>query len=183
MGLKWTLILRDTLTSPATIGFLALSIPKAVAIAGHSRNRKSVSNCVAQRMEFGLMFSYCHGRLLAVLTVLVGALLSGCAPTTPSQVAKDITRAAVVGFAESEYVNNCVDFPKNFPGKSISSCEQRFEDYTKLGQSVYEELQPSEDSSDAAELSRQLDEFIERRSTPESYREDSGDEVPSPQVQ
>ena len=68
----------------------------------------------------------------------------------------------------------------NFPKKSISSCEQTFEGYTKLGQSLYEEMQPSEDSSDAAELSRQFDAFIERRSAPESYREDSRDEVPSP---
>ena len=126
------------------------------------------------------MFIRRHGRVLAVPVVLLGALLSGCAPITPSEVAKDITRAAVVGYAESKYVNNCVDFPRNFPGKSISSCEQKFEDYTKLGQSLYGELQPSEDSSDVAELSRELDAFMERSSTPEGYREDSGDEVPSP---
>ncbi|MEJ2330132.1 MAG: hypothetical protein P8Z33_09750 [Gammaproteobacteria bacterium] len=126
------------------------------------------------------MFLHDHGQVFAVPIVLVGALLSGCAPTPPSEVAKDITRAAVVGYAKSEYVNNCVDFLKNFPGKSTSSCEQRFEDYNKLSQSVYEELQPSEDSSDASELSRELDAFMERRNTPEGYIEDSGGEVASP---
>jgi hypothetical protein len=86
----------------------------------------------------------------------------------------------VVEYVESEYVKSCVDSPKDFPGQSLSRCEQRFQDYTKLGQSLYEELQPSENSSDAAELSKEFDAFIDQRSTPESYREDSGDEVPSP---
>jgi len=110
------------------------------------------------------MFILRPARIVAVSMLLGGTLLSGCAHNSPSEVAKDVA----IGVAEAVYVKDCIDVP----GRRDSSCEQKFEDNVKLGQSVYEELSPDEDSSDASELSRDLDAFIERKRTPDGYGED-----------
>jgi len=101
-----------------------------------------------------------HAKGIVVVPALLAALvLASCGHTSGSEVATDAGQGASVEVTEVVVAKDCNETRVN----NHSSCMDLAEAILQLGQSVYGELKPADDSPDARELSEDLDTFIEQR--------------------
>ena len=96
---------------------------------------------------------------VTVPALLVALVLAGCGHTAGPEVAKDAGERELVEVTEMVVAKDCNETRIN----NHSSCMDLAEAILQLGESVYDELKPADDSPSAKELTNDLDSFIKQR--------------------
>ena len=98
-------------------------------------------------------------RAVTVPTLLVALVLAGCGHTAGPEVTEDPGEKELVEVTEMVVAKDCNETRIN----NHSSCMDLSEAILQLGESVYDELKPADDSPSAKELTNDLDTFIKQR--------------------
>ena len=115
-------------------------------------------------------------RIVAVPTLLVAMVLAGCGHTAGPEVTKGAGERELDQVTEMVVARDCNETRIN----SHSSCMDLAEAILQLGESVYDELKPADDSPGAGELTNDLDTFIKQRRTPTNYNREDTEEASPP---